>query len=50
MMDLAANDKDVHADFYNGKLLRKKSYTKISGMILIKFSDFGDLFDDEDDS
>lgn len=49
-MDLAANDKDVHADFYNGEQDNFFLNDENVMLNLSVFTDFGDLYDDEDDS
>lgn len=45
-MDLAANEKDVHADFYNGKFFFFTDFWIIDCNF---FLDFDDLFDEDDE-
>lgn len=48
MLDLAASEKDVHVDFYNGKHSTVGSLAGKSLILLSQFVDFDDLFDEDD--
>lgn len=48
MLDLAASEKDVHVDFYNGKRLRTSSTRGQSLNQISILLDFDDLFDEDD--
>lgn len=51
-MDLAANEKAVHGDFFNGIVLIRnvinKNNENIFWWMFFLFTDFEDLFDDDD--
>jgi hypothetical protein len=48
MLDLAASEKDVHVDFYNGKHSTVGSLAEMSLILISQFVDFDDLFDEDD--
>uniref|UniRef100_A0A182K219 COP9 signalosome complex subunit 9 n=1 Tax=Anopheles christyi TaxID=43041 RepID=A0A182K219_9DIPT len=53
LMDLAANEKDVHADFYNGTMIN--TFFHVICMFSFVFSillttDFEDLFDEDEEA
>lgn len=48
MLDLAASEKDVHADFYNGSSLISFLPSKMPHKLFNPLSDFEDLYDEDD--
>jgi hypothetical protein len=48
MLDLAASEKDVHVDFYNGKHYTTFKHLEETQIIFSHILDFDDLFDEDD--
>lgn len=56
LMDLAANEKDVHSDFYNGATIIKRKLNcsmhclRFFTFFLFFIADFEDLFDEDEEA